>query len=330
MRLYAEDTANNFLPATGEILLWATGGSEEVRYDTGVATGSTISIYYDPMLAKIIAHGPNRMAAIRKLRHALEQLTVLGITCNRDFLIQILQHPDFQAGNFDTHFLSRTSLAEQPFVLADDQLHHFAIAAFLQQWNKRRGAQTQLQTLPSGWRNVFYQAPMEVFQWKDEEVEVRYQKLNDENNFVMQIKEHRYNLRLIEMETNRLVCEINELRLPFAIAETETAVWLHQLGGATVVLEKVSPFPTVAAEAVTGGYLSPMPGEVVRVLVAVGDTVRVGQGLLVISSMKMETTIEAFEAGVVEEVYVGEKMFVEAGVLLVKLASQSASQSASQ
>jgi acetyl/propionyl-CoA carboxylase alpha subunit len=99
-RLYAEDPANGFLPSTGRILAWHPPA--HVRVESGIETGSEIGISYDPLLAKIIAHGRDREEAIRKLRHALEGTVVEGVVTNREYLVQVLDHPDFVAGRVHT------------------------------------------------------------------------------------------------------------------------------------------------------------------------------------------------------------------------------------
>ncbi|HKV40032.1 MAG TPA: acetyl-CoA carboxylase biotin carboxylase subunit, partial [Blastocatellia bacterium] len=105
-RLYAEDPANDFLPATGTIHNWQfpqdTAG---VRLDGAIETGLEIGIYYDPMLAKVIAHAADRHTAIRKLASALKQLGIQGVATNKDFLVKVLEHPEFAAGAYDTGFI---------------------------------------------------------------------------------------------------------------------------------------------------------------------------------------------------------------------------------
>ncbi len=104
-RLYAEDAANEFLPAVGTLLRFIEPESPGVRVDSGVQTGDTISIHYDPMIAKIIVHDVDRAAAIQRMQTALSQTVVLGTTTNRAFLQALLAHPTFQAGEVDTHFV---------------------------------------------------------------------------------------------------------------------------------------------------------------------------------------------------------------------------------
>lgn len=315
VRLYAEDAANNYLPATGTVNLWHTGHTHQVRYDTGIGTGSVISIYYDPMIAKIITHAPSRATAIRAMQYALQQLALLGVTNNKDLLLQILVNPDFAQGNFDTHFLSN-QFSYNAHSLTPPQQHHLAIAALLQQWHKRQQNRTLLTHLPSGWRNLSHQPQTEVF-LLGTEIECNYQLKG--NVFTIDIANEKYTARLINISPNHLSAQINNHRLQFSFAETVESIHIHEASIGTATLKKVSPFPDRADAEIKGGYRSPMPGEVVKVLVKVGDKVKSGDGLLVLSSMKMENTIEAAQDGIVEELFVSEKSFVDANTLLIKL-----------
>ncbi|MED5295767.1 MAG: acetyl/propionyl/methylcrotonyl-CoA carboxylase subunit alpha [Pseudomonadota bacterium] len=112
-RLYAEDADQDFLPATGVLdrfaldLVGADLSSAQVRLDSGVATGDTVSMHYDPMLAKLITHGPDRASALASLNRALAALDVQGVITNRGFLQRLTNHPDFQAAHLDTRFIER-------------------------------------------------------------------------------------------------------------------------------------------------------------------------------------------------------------------------------
>jgi len=104
-RLYAEDPANGFLPATGTLYRWQPPEGPGMRLDSGVTAGSEVSVYYDPLLAKVIVFGEERQAAIRKLKAALCQTVILGVTTNREFLLDILDQEEFKAGKATTHFI---------------------------------------------------------------------------------------------------------------------------------------------------------------------------------------------------------------------------------
>ncbi|OWY25658.1 acetyl-CoA carboxylase biotin carboxylase subunit [Sphingobacteriales bacterium UPWRP_1] len=316
-RLYAEDSANNFLPTTGTIHLWQPGKTGGMRYDTGVESGSVIDIYYDPMIAKVIAYAPNRFDCIRQMRRALQELAVLGLTTNKDFLIQILGNSHFIEGRFDTHFIGNhfTYNAQH---LTEYAVQHFAVAALLWEWQQRNRKRTLLSQLPSGWRNNFYQNQTAVFRWGSTEIECAYHAKSN-TALDVYIAGNYFDATLNSAEPHALVCTINRHRFCFSVADTPAVLHLQWPDWGSIALQKVSPFPEKEKETIKGAYAAPMPGEVVMVLVKPGDAVKTGDTLLVLSSMKMENAIEATENGTVAEVFVQEKSFVEADALLLKM-----------
>lgn len=317
VRLYAEDAANNYLPATGKVLLWHTGKAQGVRYDTGIDTASVISIYYDPMIAKVITHAADRPAAIRAMQYALQQLAVMGITHNKELLLQILAHPDFAAGKFDTHFLSQ-QFSYQAHYLTVEAVHRAAVAALLYRWHERQQQRRVLASLPSGWRNLPYQDQTETFSHLSlPQPMVCQYHATAHHSLQIRITDQQYTAQLLQLNGNELVVQINQRRLPFMVTQTDEAIYLHQANDGEVVLQKISPFPDAADADAANGYRSPMPGEVVKVLVKSGDTVKAGAALLVLTSMKMENTIEATQDGTIDEVLVTERSFVEANTLLL-------------
>jgi acyl-CoA carboxylase subunit alpha len=154
-RLYAEDPARDFLPATGRVLLWEPPRLPGVRYDAGVVAGSDVGVHYDPLLAKVIAHGASRAEATQRLVRALQGLGVAGVTTNRDFLIAVLTHPRFHAGETDTHFIERHLPAERRGVAGDaraERIHVIAAAIHEHECRRRQGGPLPA-SIPSGWRN---------------------------------------------------------------------------------------------------------------------------------------------------------------------------------
>src|SRR5690606_28804477 len=105
VRLYAEDVRRNYMPATGTILKWKEPEIEGLRIETGIETGSVISPFYDPMIAKVIMHGTTRKEAHRKMIYTLERLVCLGVTTNKDFLIQLLKDDAVAKEKYHTKFL---------------------------------------------------------------------------------------------------------------------------------------------------------------------------------------------------------------------------------
>lgn len=129
-RIYAEDPAHHFLPSIGKISFYQPPTGVGVRVDDGIATGSSITPYYDPMLAKVISWGADRPEAIRKMVRALRETVILGVTTNIPYLVDILNHPDFMAGHTPTNFLERKMPAWQPTFPTSNLQTWLAMAAY--------------------------------------------------------------------------------------------------------------------------------------------------------------------------------------------------------
>ncbi|HEY3232904.1 MAG TPA: biotin carboxylase N-terminal domain-containing protein [Roseiflexaceae bacterium] len=344
-RLYAEDPANGFLPATGEILLWREPAGEGVRVDSGIRSGDQVSIYYDPLLAKIVVHGPDRAAAIRRLVRALETTALLGIQTNLSFLHAVLHHPAFQAGAVSTTYLAEhfAGWAEPA-----DAIPLALFAATLAQWVQH----PQLDSNRGYWRNNRDQPQIYRFVAppRAEPVEVRLTPARQAATFQIALS--------LEPDVTVAV-ELNALepaRIPVATASpalrsqpeagsggegqpvahdltltvdghrqhvtlvcAEDAWWVQTQRG-VVRLRSVPLLPEPAPPADAGGSLrAPMPGTVLAVLVDMGQRVTKGDALLKLEAMKMEHTIRTAADGVVEAIYFAPGATVEADALLVKI-----------
>ncbi len=315
-RICAEDAANNFLPATGDILFWSEPALKGLRYDSGVATGSKVGTFYDSMIAKVIAKGENRSEAIQKLHTALDKMSVLGITTNKDFLKELLQHPQFVDGSFDTKLIER-DYSDYKKHISQDTTHAIAIAATLHLWSQRKKEATISDSL-NGWRNNFYQKQVSKFLLGDQKIEVAY-VFKRENKFNITIDSTDYVAVIFSSSPNQIVIQIDHHVQSFFIAKKQQDIFIQHPSVGTFQLCEIPRFQLPGSELSKGDYVAAMPGEVVKILVKPGDQIKVGKPLLVMSSMKMETTIEAHSDGEVEEVFVVEKSFVDANAVLIKM-----------
>ena len=161
-RIYAEDPANDFMPSTGEISCYRPAAGPGVRIDGGIEAGTKISPYYDPMMAKVIVWGADRQEAIRKMSRALQDTVILGVTTNIPYLLDIIDHPDFQAGNLSTSFLQKRFGAWSPAIEAGRNTL-LALAAFEDDSESRLDASESEKPeqhpadpwgTTDGWRNV--------------------------------------------------------------------------------------------------------------------------------------------------------------------------------
>jgi 3-methylcrotonyl-CoA carboxylase alpha subunit len=162
-RIYAEDTARNFLPSIGRIEFYRAPSGPGVRVDDGIETSAEVSPYYDPMLAKVITWGDDRLEAIRKMVRALQDTVVLGVTTNIPYLLDILQHQDFTAGNFSTNFLEEQMPDWQPvpdtssstwLAMAASEVLKGESGGMAVQTNGDGDFQPDPWGMLSGWRNV--------------------------------------------------------------------------------------------------------------------------------------------------------------------------------
>ena len=335
VRLYAEDPAAEWQPQSGVLHRFDVAGVNAhfdvlprsgIRLDSGVATGSVVGIHYDPMLAKVISWAPTRQDAVRRLAGALARSSIHGVRTNRDLLVRILQHPAFVAGATDTAFLDRHGLAMLAAPLADVAARSLsALAAALASAAANRHSATVLGDMPSGWRNVVSQPQRKTFVVADDEITVEY-RIGRDGLEVAGLPE----VVLVSVEPSCVVLECAGVRRVFAVACYGQLVCVDSALG-SVALTRVERFGDPAGQVTPGSLVAPMPGSVVRVAVAIGDTVAKGQPLMWLEAMKMQHEIHAPIAGVVTELPVSEGQQVEVGAVLAVVAEsepESVSESA--
>ncbi|MEM6767251.1 MAG: acetyl-CoA carboxylase biotin carboxylase subunit [Bacteroidota bacterium] len=316
-RLYAEDPSKDFVPVTGRIHSFSYPELDGLRMESAVASGSEISIYYDPMIAKIIMWGEDRDIAHTKLRYVLDQLVCQGTITNQAFLQHLLAHPDFLVGKYDTHFIDKKlSLGDLGSISVQTQAE-LAIATLLFRWYKRENERSLLRNLPSGWRNNFYEPQKEQYVIGETEIALGYQKVKD--SFLIQVGGQEMTAAITAYTQEKISLIIDGIQKAYTILQQGNEYFIHAAGiGNHKVLLK-DRFPQKEKEKVKGGYESPMPSQIVKVHVAEGADIKKGDPLLVLSSMKMESTLLAEEDGTLEEVFVTEGQNVEAGFLLLKI-----------
>ncbi len=329
-RLYAEDADHGFLPTSGRIADWHAPDIDGLRIDTGVGSGDQVSIHYDPMLAKIICHAPTRAEAIQKMVRSLSLLAVQGVVTNREFLIRVLRHPEFRAGATDTHFLARHADDLAAAAAPDGLRRHAAIAATLSAFAARRAARTILPHLEPGFRNnpngdewVDYLAPpapgsgdLSSPRATDDTIAVRYRNLGA-GRLRFTVDGEEVIATLVSAGDDSVVYQDGDGHRRRARVVRAGDRWLvHTPDGALALTEKPR-FPDIAAAEIKGGCIAPMPGKVVKVMVAEGQEVAAGAVVVILEAMKMEHAARCPEDGVVKQVLVAEGEQVDADALLV-------------
>ena len=313
-RLYAEDPASGFLPATGDLLDWSPAPDPPVRWDSGVEAGSTVGVEFDPMLAKVIAHAPSRAEAARKLALALERSRIRGVVTNRDFLVSALRHERFLAGETTTSFIDRSGVAlTRP--AGTEELRVAAIAAAIASREESSAARKVLAGIPGGWRNTVMPPERRVFEHGSEEIAVEYRARRDGSldfgdRFVSVTS---IGGGWVEFEASGSSRDHHRLH----VFRSGTSIWVQGPDG-DVQLNERPRFPEASLETgVPGGLVAPMPGKVVSIAVEPGQMVEAGDLLLVVEAMKMEHRMVAQQRGSVGELRAKVGDQVNAGDLLV-------------
>ncbi|MBV6701040.1 biotin carboxylase N-terminal domain-containing protein [Kitasatospora aureofaciens] len=308
-RLYAEDPAKDWQPATGTLHhIELTVQHEEftgrgLRLDSGVESGSEITPHYDAMLAKVIAWAPTRPAAARRLAGALARAGLHGPATNRELLVRSLRHPAFLAERLHTGFLAEHAA---DLTAPDGKgTARAALAAALADAAARRTP------LPSGWRNLPSQPQVKRYRTDDgSELEIRYRLTRDG----LQAEDHP-ETALIDAAPGHVTLGEGTIRRTYRVARYGDRVYVDTPDGATA-LTAVPRFPDPTAHTDPGALLAPMPGTVIRTAAAVGDTVTAGQPLLFLEAMKMEHRVTAPADGTLVELRATPGQQVELGTLL--------------
>jgi acetyl-CoA carboxylase biotin carboxylase subunit len=317
-RIYAEDPHAEFLPSTGTILCWDEATIPGIRYETGVETDSEVTIHYDPMLAKVIAHAPSRVEAAQRLAKALAEMRIHGVRTNLPLLLQVLRHPEFLAGNLDTHFIGKhVVLCHEPSAAEQlaDRLHAVAAALWLQ--GQRRACSPVLRGIPSGWRNSPSQMQDVAFTCGEATVQVLY-RVHRPDHVDVQVDGTAHRVAILAADDSHIVLEIDGVRRACSLVTHRDVHYAHSVLG-TSELREVPRFPHAAREAVRGGCQAPMPGKVLSIRVEPGQKVAKGEVLAILEAMKMEHEVVAPHDGVVRAVSVETGQQVDAGQVLVVL-----------
>ncbi len=267
-RVYAEDPANDFLPATGRVVVWAPDPELPARFESGVETGIEVSAYFDPMLAKVIVNARTRREAALRLASVLERLRLHGVTTNRDFLVNVLRHEAFLSGDTSTDFIERHRPARERDVPAEE-VRAAALATALAAQQAHREEASLLKTIPSGWRNNPSTMQQVRFTHRDEDVVARYFR-NRHGGFTYDIAEHRGEARIIRSAGGRMELEIDGVQRTLSVVSDGLRHWVQSTAG-EVRLVEIPRFPELEQEHVAGGYSAPMPGNIVTVNVEAGQ-----------------------------------------------------------
>ncbi|MGH3547956.1 MAG: biotin/lipoyl-containing protein, partial [Pseudonocardiaceae bacterium] len=312
-RIYAEDPANGFLPTGGPVLQLGEPAGPGVRVDSGLRVGDTVGSDYDPLLAKVIAHGPDRDTALRRLDAALAQTSILGLRTNVGFLRGLLADADVQAGRLDTGLVERRKPPSAQ--LPEHVLAAAALRALLAL--EPAGPVVDPFALPGGWRigeAAWTRWRVQASSYEPVEVRTRGRSARAE----LVVGEGPPTLASARWDDADLVVTLDQITRRYTCAADGAAVWLGR-GGHSWELHEQQPLdaPPRSAPGGGGAVRTPMPGTIVAVDVAEGQHVTAGARLLVLEAMKMEHVLTAPIDGVVRELRARPGGTVERGAVLV-------------
>ena len=318
-RVYAEDPARGFLPSIGQLVRYREPAGEGVRVDSGVDEGGEISMYYDPMISKLVAHAPPREAAIDRLHLALDHYEIDGIVSNRQFLSAVLENGSFRSGDLTTGFIDAEFegdfVAGPPSDAAAARLVALGTAIVALQMEERHAGDPE-----AGFVVISQDGARRMVELGH--VDKHSAKLTvDGNGFTL--------LGLLQAPVYLFDGTINEEPVAVQIRHTGHKVVLTH-GAARLALtvfparfETMLDHMPVAAEGAGADEITaPMPGQITRILVEVGDEVLEGQDVAIIEAMKMENVLSAEARGTVRKVAVkiGDNLNVDDLILALDLA----------
>ena len=323
VRLYAEDPSRGYLPNTGTLECFET--PEGLRVDSGVESGSVVSAYYDPMLAKVIAHAADRPTATAVLARGLRSSRIHGLVTNRESLVAILQSERFVSGDTTTAFLDYEPATLAPEIPAGVLDRHLAAIA-------AQGGD-EVAAVPRGWRNVpsvpelVGVTPLGA----EDGPTIAYRETRDGlsiNVVPAGVDAHlddgrQVGLASVHVTGSRVTVMLDGVRASHDVAAyaellcVDDGLWSTQW--------RIRPrFPDLEASASAAGPSTPVPGTVTVVEVSPGDRVTAGQTLVVLEAMKMEHRITADTDAIVSEVLVEPGQSVDAHQVVAVLAPAEA------
>jgi 3-methylcrotonyl-CoA carboxylase alpha subunit len=334
-RIYAEDANNDFLPATGKLSLLQTPlESEHVRIDTGVRQGDEVSVYYDPMIAKLIVWDESRDKALKRLSKALSEYRINGVTTNIDFLYNVATSKPFIEEDIDTSFIEKNN----DLIFHDNAqelLNELPIAAlYLVLSLEKKSQQSALQSNDpySPWHNAnawrLNEPHTHVITLAHNdieytiEIEQLYQRKiqNTDAYYVVSINGQQFDCQGT-LNKDNMVVNINGHRSQATINRDDNHISLYRANGVFNFTHVLPDCGQHENDDNHGGLTAPMNGTMVSVLVEAGDTVSKDHPLLIMEAMKMEHTIKAPSDGSIDEVFFKSGDMVDGGVELLAFAA---------
>ena len=289
-RVYAEDPYREFMPSIGRLSKYLTPDhSENVRVDTGIREGSEVSMFYDPMIAKLITHGENRDKAIENMMSAIDQYVIDGLSHNLNFLSSIMHNETFQSGYTTTDFIEQEySDGFKGEAITEKEFEVFASIL---------GACHLLDQMKLNF--LYLNEKKFIVSFEEQNIQINIKK--DGDNFVTHVDNNEYHLSLNSQSNDpRITCLVNGQNMVVQVRKEMPRYQLVHKGKIAMALisekrvaELNELMPEKIPQDMSKFLLSPMPGLLIKVCVKEGQEVKAGEELAVVEAMKMENSLRA-------------------------------------
>ena len=319
VRLYAEDPQNEFLPQSGDLYHFSYPAEDaNFRIDSGVDEGDSVSVYYDPMISKLIVWGQNRSEALRLMRRIIKNVAIAGVKTNLEFLHNIFNHSAFCVADFDTGFIEK-NLGKLISRDASDFTPILALATLSELSPNTNG--DEIWDWSDGWvLNSNLNVDLTFLEGdKSSVVKATYIK----GGFKITIGEQSHNVKIVKQFQDDLDILLDGEKFSGKVVKKDRDFTVF-CNGIVSYIHHFIPGADKQIEASDNGVIvTPMPGKLTKLLIEEGDQVVDGQPLIVLEAMKMEHTIKASCAGIVELYSLKENLQIEDGQALLKITTGS-------
>jgi len=320
-RLYAEDPAADFLPATGSINLWQPAAGDGIRIDSGIETGGEVSPYYDPMIAKVIAYGSSRNDARRKLIAALKDTAIFGVKTNKAFLIDALSHDGFAKGEATTAFIGE-NFSQADLAAGDLSVEDGAIAAVLQYEMERDDAMSEAvdaACMLINWSSASAITTPYAYANGDDVLALSITP-NTDQSYTVSSGDKDITIKMVTRDKTKARLSVDGARTDVLMHRSSPADISISIDGRTHNLTNLNAIFASAEDAAGAGVvLAPMHGALLEVFVKKGDNVTKGQRLAILEAMKMQHEILAGIDGKVMGVHVAAGTQIAADTLMIEI-----------
>ncbi|CAG9332415.1 unnamed protein product [Blepharisma stoltei] len=323
-RIYAENPANSFLPTSGKLLYLQTPKpSDQVRIDTGVVQGDDISVYYDPLIAKLIVWGENRDQALNIMHHSLNDYHVCGLPTNIEFLRTLCQHKNFRNYKFNTNFIPLHQKELLSFPSASNRdLAMASVCLLIKEQAIADETAEKLQRKSSPWYKlhdfrVNYEETRNVSLISDKEHKVAIKPTK--SGFDVNVAKHQFNVKGKLIGNNTYELETEKGIETWRVLQNEEDLWVINSEGSVFVLKiKQEEMGEIKAqESSISHVIAPIPGKIIKIIGKEGEEAKENSVLIVIESMKMEHSIKVPRNATIKKVHKKEGDFVKAKEVIV-------------